>query len=448
MRRRHIQPLPFEEIRRIAEDIYIYGYPLVVMDVMKRTHTATPRATLHSAPVNQFSHARFLPEPHDKYGVHPNADCLTSAAWLDLGREPVVLTIPQSSRHYLLSFFSGWYEIFGSCSLRNRGAFDKYVGFVGPHWFGRLPSEITRISAPTEIVWLHGLFEARGDREDVDVVHALQDGFQLSSLSEWPGPAITQGLPSRTDVDTKTTPCEQAASLDARTYYTRLSRLMERNPPQAGDTEMITKFAQIGFFPSDDFAFDTLSGDAVRAMYAAVTAAHSKITAAEKTIGYGKAVNSWLPHFHPGSYEKHYLDRAGAARAAVPAALAEDMVSFHTAVDHTDEPLHGAKQYVIHFPSDRMPPVHAFWSITLYDARQHLVPNHISRYAIGDRDRLRLHPDNSLSIYIQHEWPGADKDSNWLPAPKDSFSLALKIYWPKPDALTGIWRPPAVTRAQ
>jgi len=103
---------------------------------------------------------------------------------------------------------------------------------------------------------------------------------------------------------------------------------------------------------------------------------------------------------------------------------------------------------VINFSGDLLPPVNAFWSITLYDSRQHLVANSMLRHAIGDRDRLRVNPDNSLSIHIQHDWPGTDNDSNWLPAPKETFSLALKMYWPKPDAVAGTWRPPTVMRTK
>ena len=115
---------------------------------------------------------------------------------------------------------------------------------------------------------------------------------------------------------------------------------------------------------------------------------------------------------------------------------------FHTNVDHKAQALSGAHKYVIDFPRDAVPPVNAFWSITLYDANHHLARNDIHRYLIGDRSRLRVNPDNSISLCVQHEWPGESRDSNWLPTPKDAFSLALRLYWPKPEALKGHWQKP------
>src|SRR5262249_51369667 len=129
-------------------------------------------------------------------------------------------------------------------------------------------------------------------------------------------------------------------------------------------------------------------------------------------------------------------------------ALAEDVIAFHAAVDQAGDGLRGTNQYVLHFEPEHTPPVRSFWSITVYDYRQLLPANAIQRHVIGDRDRLRHDPDNSLSIYLQHDWPGTSKDSNWLPVPKDAFDLILQLYWPKPEVLNGKWRPPAVMRVQ
>ncbi|HYR41397.1 MAG TPA: DUF1254 domain-containing protein [Terriglobia bacterium] len=445
-RRIEIESLTRREIQRVAEDLYIYGYPLLLMDIIKRTQTATPHPMLHRAPLNQFAHGRFLPRPHDKYIVHPNADGLCSYAWVDLRKEPVLLSIPRTDKYHILSFFSGWYEIFETSSPRNGGTQGGHVGFVAPHWCGKLPVDVKPIVAPTETVWIHGWFEVGGP-EDIEIVHHLQDQFRLSPLSEWGSPRIPHGVPFRLDVDQKTTPQEQVANFDARGFYTRLSRLMQRNPAQACDAEIVSEFARLGFFPRDDFAFQTLPANAAKAMHQAVPGAQLRIANAEKSAGRGKTVNNWSLHVHPGRYEMNYLDRAVAARTGVVAGLAEDVLCFHTAVDLTGEPLKGAHRYVINLSQDSIPPVNAFWSITLYDSGQHLVSNSILRNAIGDRDRLRLNADNSLSIHIQHEWPGATRDSNWLPAPRGAFGLALRMYWPKPDAFGGSWRPPAVMRA-
>ena len=432
------------EIERVAEDMYIYGYPLVLMDVIKERQTATPYSARQGAPVNQFAHGRFLPAPHDKSVIHPNADCLTSFAWLDVRREPVVLSIPWTDRYYLLSFFSGWYEIFETHSPRNDGGRGAHLGFVTPHWPGNLPAGVKPIVAPTETIWIHAWFEASG-RENIDVVHGVQDDFCLIPLSEWSG-STQHAPPIRSDVDQKGTPQEQVENFDARCFSTRLSALMERNPPQECDSDIVAEIERVGFFLCDDFVFEMLPAETRHAMEAAVAAAQARIANADKNPLHGKQVNGWTLHIHPGRYYKNYLDRAADARSGVVAARADDVLCFHTGTDENGELLKGSNRYLMNFAWDLAPPVNAFWSITLYDARQHLVPNSMLRNVIGDRDRLRVNPDYSLSIHIQHDWPGPAKDSNWLPAPKEAFSLALKMYWPKPDALTGNWRPPAVMR--
>ena len=439
--------LPRAEIERVAEDMYIYGYPLLLMDVVKRRQTATPHPTLHRAPVNQFAHGRFLPGPHDKSVVHPNADCLTSFAWLDLSSEPVVVSIPWTDQYYLLSFFSAWYEIFETHSPRNDGGLGAHLGFVPPLWPGKLPAGVKAIVAPTETVWIHGWFEVSG-RENIEIAHGVQDEFRLIPLSEWCNPSVQHGPPLRTDVDEKTTPQEHVDKFDACCFYTRLSRLMERNPSQECDRDIIADFARAGFFPCKEFAYEMLPAETTEAMQAAVAAAQHRIAEAERNPPRCKKVDEWSLHVHPGRYEQDYLDRAADARSGVVAAVADDVLCFHTGTDHTGESLKGSNQYVINFSQGLIPPVNAFWSITLYDSRQRLVPNSMLRNAIGDRDRLRVNPDNSVSIHIQHDWPGTAKDSNWLPAPKEAFSLALKMYWPKPDAVAGNWWPPPVVRTK
>jgi hypothetical protein len=218
-RRLPIHSLTKQEIQQIAEDLYIYGYPLLLMDVIKRTHTATPVPMLDSAPMNQFAHRRLLPEPRDKYAVHPNPDCLRSSAWLDLGKQCVVLSVPQCHRYYLLSFLSGWYEIFDSSSPRNTGVHGATLGFVGPRWHGKLPAGVKRIVAPAETVWLRAAGFADGP-EDIESVHRVQDRFRLTPLSDWETPRNSRVSPFRMDIDRKTTPQEQVATLDASGFYT------------------------------------------------------------------------------------------------------------------------------------------------------------------------------------------------------------------------------------
>jgi hypothetical protein len=429
----------------VAEEGYIYGYPLVLMDVMRRMQTAVPFPTAEGAPLNQFSHSRFLPEPHTKEAVRPHADSLRSTAWLDVSPQPIVLRIPPMDRYYLLSIFSVWGDLFETMSPRTTGMEGSCVAFVGPNWHGSLPDGIKRLAAPTETLWINGRIQAAGV-EDLQIVHFKQDQFHLTPLSEWGKPPSTHPCPFPPDLDRQITPEQQVESLTAPAFYTRLSRLIPKVPPQARDAPTIRRLAQIGFSPSEDFAFETLSSSTVQAMHAAVAEAKQTIArAAEVPV---MKVNNWSLPVHPRRFETDYLSRAVAARNAFWNSLAEDIVVYQTELDKAGDSLKGTHQYVIHFDQEHVPPVNAFWSITVYDSRRLLPANAIHRHVLGDRDRLRLNPDNSLSIYIQHEWPGTGKDSNWLPAPKAGFDLILQLYWPKSEVLNGIWRPPAVMRVR
>jgi len=431
-----------DETQRIAENIYIYGYPVLLMDMRRRIFTAAPYPSFRSAPVNQFAHTRFLPAPYDK-SILPEPECLRPCAWLDLGREPVIVTVPRTPRYHLFSFYSAWYEIFESISPRSTEMQGVHLGLVGPRWSGRLPNGVKRLHSPTETVWLDGSIAIDGV-EDLDRAHSVQDQFLLTPMSDWGKPPMRHSFPFRPDIDQKATPQEQIDELDARAFYTRLSQLIAKNPPQSSDIDVVAEFAHVGFFPGEEFVYDMLPPQTLQAMQSAVPAAQSKIVAGASNHR-GSTVNNWLIHTHPGSFRTEYLNRAVEARTHMATALPEDAIWCHTSVDQAGKPLRGANRYEIHFPGNTTPPVNAFWSITLYDSRHRLVSNNIHRYAISNRDRLRLNPDSSLSIYIQRDWPGADRDCNWLPAPAEEFNLAIRMYWPKPEVFAADWQPPAVT---
>jgi len=432
-----------EAVQAVAEEGYIYGYPLVLADIRRRIHTAVASPTETGAPLNLFAHRRFVPGPHTKDALRPYADSLRSTAWLDLSREPVILNIPPTDRYYLVSMLSAWGDLFESVSPRTNGQNGGHFGLVGPRWHGKLPSGIKRIPAPTDVMWINGLIQAAGV-EDIQIVHALQDQFRLARLSEWGQPPVQHPGPFRSSIDRHSTPQEQVAKLNAPDFYTRLARLMAKIHPQPADAAIIGRLARIGFIPDHDFVFETLPPHTTVAMHAAVPAAQRSIAEAASVAA--RHVNNWFLRAHPGRFETNYLARAVEARDGLGDTLAEDVASFQTRLDSSGEALRGTHQYEIQFEQGHVPPVHAFWSITVYDSKRCLSDNVIHRHVIGDRDKLRLNSDNSLSICLQHEWPGSARDSNWLPVPRDAFDLILQLHWPKPEVLNGIWRPPAVMR--
>ena len=233
--------------------------------------------------------------------------------------------------------------------------------------------------------------------------------------------------------------------LDAPRFYSMLARLLERNPPQNEDAGLIAEASRIGFVPGAKFEFEKLSSSVVVSMNNAVFAAQQEIVEAAET-GFIPAFNNWWVHTHPGRFHTRYLKRAAAAHSGVGGALVQDIMCFHAEVDFEGDVLRGTNRYVLAFSKNTVPPVEGFWSLTLYNSKNALVQNYIHRYTIQDRDHLRYEPDGSLILYIQHDWPGETRDTNWLPAPKDTFSLVFRLYAPKLDAIEGRWQVPPVTR--
>ena len=427
----------------MAEDLYIYGYPLVLSEMVRRKYTAVSRPSSHGAPVNQFAHRRFPAAPSEKDDHHPHADCLRSSAWLDLRREPVVLSVPRIGSFYLMSLFSGWYEIFASVGTRTRGDSAADYLIVGPRTSDRAPEVFEAILAPTDMVWIDGYFEV-GAAEDIGQIHVLQDQFRLTPLSQWASPAVRRSGPFPADEFSTMSPQEKVALLDGSRFYSLLARLLERNPPQDDDAGLIAEASRIGFVPGAKFEFEKLSSSVAVSMNNAVFAAQQEIVAAESTIT--PAFNNWWVHTHPGRFHTRYLKRAAAALSGTGGALVQDVMCFHAEVDFEGDVLRGTNRYVLAFAKNAIPPVDCFWSLTLYNSQNALVQNYIHRYTIQDRDHLRYEPDGSLVLHIQHDWPGETRDTNWLPAPKDTFSLVFCLYAPKPDAIEGRWQVPAVMR--
>jgi hypothetical protein len=434
------------EAFQIGIDAYIYGYPLVLMDVTRQVATAAPKVTDRKAPINQFRHNRAFPDHTFTTVVSPNADTLYSIAWLDLAKEPMVLSVPDTGkRYYLMQLLDAWTNVFAVPGTRTTGNGKGDVAIVGPGWKGKLPAGVQEIKAPTSMVWLIGRTQTNG-KEDYEAVYALQRQYKLTPLGAFGTNYVPpENVPVDPNVDLKTPPVEQVAKMDAATFFGRLARVMRDNPPAAADAELVKKLATIGIVPGKDFDIKAQEPTLVQALERAVREGRDKLVAATKQPK-GKVINGWTFMLDLGRYGADYLNRATVAALTLGANLAEDAIYPRTTVDAAGQPLTGANRYVLHFPKGQTPPVNAFWSVTMYNSKQFFVENPLARYALGDRDKLKTNADGSLDIYIQHNSPGPEREANWLPAPKDEFNLILRLYWPKKEALDGEWKPPAVKR--
>jgi hypothetical protein len=440
------QPLGAPEAEAIATLGYIYGYPLVLMDM---TRAAWP------TPVNRFEHIGAFPDPTFTDVVSPNLDTLYSTAWLDLSKEPIVLAVPDvGRRYYMMPLLDAWTNVFASPGTRTTGSGKGAFAIVGPGWRGNVPSSVEAIQSPTNLVWLIGRTYTAGTH-DYDAVHAVQRQYQLVPLSAFgkssAGPLAAAAAggtapAAATGTAAAEPPVVQVDKLAAGPFFARLAQLMTANPPAEQDEPILQRLRRIGIAPGQPFDLAQLPASIADAVDGGVAAARARLHSAA-AASFGKPVNGWRIHLDLGRYGTSYEQRAVVALIGLGANLAEDAVYPIADVDAAGQPLSGEHRYLLRFPPGGVPPVKAFWSLTLYGADHFLVANPIGRYALGDRDPMRADPDGALEIYIQSDDPGTDRRANWLPAPAGAFTLIMRLYHPKPAVLDGSWHPPPIVRA-
>ena len=435
---------PPPDAAAIAVDAYVYGYPLVMMDQTRRVMTNVATAGHSRAPMGQFANAPTYPDPSFHDVTTPNANTLYSSAWVDLSKEPYVLSTPnERGRYFLMPMLSGWTDVIASPGKRTTGtAAQRYV-IVGPHWTGaaKMP-RAKRINSPTNMLWILGRTFAQETKQDIQAVNQLQSQYTLTPLSRF-GRRYTPP-PAQVDssIDMETPVRDQVNALDATTFFTRLAMLMKDNPPATADSLIVRRMASIGILAGQPFEATKLGEDSANVLYELPSRARQRILAVGKTM---RPVNGWLYATNLGRYGTDYDFRALITYVGLGANLPQDAIYPMTTVDAAGQPLDGSRQYVLHFDKGQQPPVKAFWSLTMYDSAFFFVANPLKRYQISPaQSPVDTNPDGSLDIYIQRANPGKAKSKNWLPAPPGRFALMLRLYWPEQPAISGSWKPPAV----
>ena len=431
----------------IAADAYVFGYPLVLMEVTKKVLTNTPKPVDSAAPLNQFAHIPAFPGPEDKQVVRPNVDTLYSFAWLDLSREPVVMHLPaMKGRYYLMQGLDAWTNVFASIGTRTTGEQEADFALVGPKWRGALPAGVKKVQSPTNTVWIIGRTLTRGPA-DYDAVRAIQKQYTLTPLKAWGQKYSPSPGPVDPSVDMKTPPVKQVAKMTGATFFQTLARSLKADPPAAADAPAVKNFAALGIVPGRDFDPAKLTPAAAQALEAGVKQAQKRIEA--KALKIGVIKNGWqIPRPPMGTYGTDYEQRAAIAFFGLGANLGEDAIYPTAYTDQEGKQLKGQHRYVLHFAKEQLPPVKAFWSLTMYDKDSFLVPNPLGRYGLGDRAALKYNADGSLDLYLQERSPGPEKEANWLPAPADDFNVTLRLYWPEKAILDGAWTPSPLKRVE
>jgi hypothetical protein len=446
----HAQVVTPDEAKAIAMDAYIYGYSLVTMEMTRRVSTNVTKPEGTKGPMGQLVRLREYPTAAFKDVTAPNADTLYTIVWLEVGKEPWVLSLPNAhGRYYLFPMLDGWTNVFQVPGKRTTGTGAQKYAITGPGWKGKLPAGVKEYKSPTSIVWVLGRIYCTGTPEDYAKVHKMQDVISIVPLSSFGKPYTPPPGTVDPDIDMKTPVREQVNALDTAAYFNLLAMLMKDNPPAKADATMVAKMAKLGIVPGAPFDFRKLDPAVQEVLKDVPKEGFEKIMAHFKSAG--KDINGWIFTTKTGLYGTDYLQRALITAIGLGANRPQDAVYPTSEIDVEGKPYMGKDNYVMRFPKGQLPPVDGFWSLTMYDAEYFFYANPLNRYTLSARNALKANADGSVDLYLQHENPGPDKESNWLPAPEGRFIPMLRLYWPKekpPSIIDGTWKISAVKKVQ
>ncbi|ATA56802.1 hypothetical protein CKY39_28960 [Variovorax boronicumulans] len=439
-----MQPHTDATLQALAEEAVVYAYPLYEMCRMRAATSPQRTDAAGEAPkplrwCNVFTHARQLLGAGKSRVVTPNNDTLYTNAWLDLGEGPLVIDVPDTAgRYYVLGLLDFFTNPFAHLGQRLTGTAARAFVVTPPGWRGTLPAAFdapgARIEAPTRWLWIIGRLLVDGP-QDVPAVNALQDGFLVRTLADWEA-----GRPSKPRAFDPG--CDPKAPLTAAHFAAQVNAALRDNAPPAGDAARLARYAALGIGPG--------AGPLDDGQRAALQAALDTVLPRLREAQSGRTTASgWVQMpLVEGSFGDDHLARALIALKYIGMLESREATYPMAWHDATGEALTGQRRYTLRFAPDALPPVDAFWSLTMYDTRDYmLVDNPIDRYAIGDRTPgLRRDADGGLTLHIQHAPPeGEAARANWLPAPEGSFYLCLRAYVPRAELLDGRYQLPPLT---
>jgi hypothetical protein len=441
------------ETKAIAEEGFIYGLPIVMNYAVMYEYAVDKGNPEFKAPFNQIKNEARVFTYKDTAIVTPNSDTPYSFAWLDLRAEPIVLSVPavEKGRYYAVQLEDGNTFNYGYIGSRATGSDAGDYLVAGPDWKGETPPGIKKVFHSTTQFSVAGYRTQLFGPADMPNVVKVQSGYKVQPLSAFlkqsaPPAAPTINFPKINKELAKTG------------FFDYLDFSLQFAPPGPEEKDIRAKLARLGIGAGKTFDFKALSPEQKAAVVEGMKAGEVKVTQAAENLG--KSVNGWKissPFGDRAFFHGDWLLRAAGAKAGIYGNDAIEATYPMTRTLANGETLDGSKHnYTLTFPAGKLPPVNAFWSVTMYDGKsQFLIKNPINRYLINSPMLPKMkNGDGSLTLYIQKDSPGKDKESNWLPAPNDTIYLVMRLYWPKTEppsilpAGEGTWKPPGIVKVK
>jgi hypothetical protein len=442
------QDVTAAEARAIAKEAYVYGFPMVDNDRIQYAYFEDSKNPEYKGVWNTLVNIPRVYTPADTAIQTPNSDTPYSFAGLDLRAEPFVLTVPpiEKDRYFSIQLID-WYTFnFAYIGSRTTGNDGGSFLVAGPGWKGETPKGVTEVfRSETEFVF-PGYRTQLFKPDDLDNVKRIQAGYKAEPLSAFLGQPAPAAAPA-IDFIKPLTPEEEKKSLE---FFNILNFVLQFTPTVPSETELMARFAKIGVGAGKTIDVGALSPDMKTALEHGVADAwidfdkfkKQKIDTGEVTFGDMFGNREYLMN--------NYLYRMAAAVLGIYGNSKEEAMYSGYFVDADGKNLDGANKYTVHFAAGQLPPVNAFWSLTMYGLPSSLlVANPLNRYLLNAPmlPQFVKDADGGITFYFQNESPGKDKEPNWLPAPKGPFVIALRLYWPKKAALDGTWKQPPMTKS-
>lgn len=437
-----------EQAKQIAEEAYIFAYPMIEHYKMMFAMAMYEESGAYEAPFNVIKNSAKLNGPKDTVMIRPNNDTFYSAVWFDLEDQPQILNVPAISdnRYYSFQIIDMYTHNIDYIGTRTTGFDAGVYMFVGPNWNGETPEGINKvIKSEGNFLVALGRTQVFGP-DDVENATSAINKYSTQSLNNYLGLVETTVIKENPAIP----PFNPSKAKDVN-FISYLNALMVQGEIHKSEKSLFDKFAKIGIAPGKKFVPSELDSTVVKAINDGVKSAMLKIK--DESMNLGERKNGWqLISGAFGSREAmqdKYLTRAAAAYFGLWGNDLEEAFYPETTFDSDSEVLDCAKhKYILHFETDELPPVKAFWSLSMYKLPEQLfMENEIDRYIISSvTEGLHYNEDGSLDVYIQQENPGNDKESNWLPANNGEFSIQARLYWPEPESLNPLYVLPSVNK--
>ena len=437
-----------QEAKQIAKEAYIYANPLVDSYRIMYGSFVDKTAPEFKVPFNQIKNFARVYTPDDKAVQTPNSDTPYSWLGLDLRTEPIVLTVPpiEKERYFsiqLIDLYTYNFDYIGSRTTGNEGG---YFLIVGPGWNGEVPDGITKmIRCETELlicVYRTQLFNPG----DIEKVKSIQAGYKVQPLSAFLGEPAPSAAPEIDFIE----PLTREEITKSPKIFQQLNFVLQFCPPHSSEQELMERFIKLNIGAGKTFDWDEFSPEIQAAIGQGIAAAWADFAELKKLADAGK-IGSGDVFGTREHLKNNYLYRMAAAVLGIWGNSEEEAIYPTYYVDAAGQKLDGAHSYTLRFAPRQLPPVNSFWSLTMYELPASLLTaNPIDRYILNSpmlADFVR-DADGGITLYIQHQSPGKDKEPNWLPAPEGPFSAVMRLYWPKVEALDGTWKLPPLTQVE